>query len=121
MKLFQAALAVAVLIVATATMSSAKAGLFSHHRAADCCAPVEPVCCVQPAPPVPVTICVKDPVTCCVYEVEVCVPAECACEAPCLKSCRPGLFGRKILTYTWPCCGHCVEIVITKHGRTIVR
>jgi hypothetical protein len=125
MKLFQAALAVAVIVVAAAMHSPAQAGLFGHHRgAADCCAPIcppEPVCCLKPAPPVNVTICVKDPVTCCVYEVDVCVPAECACEAPCLQSCRPGLLGRKILTYTWPCCGHCVEVVITKHGRTIVR
>jgi len=31
------------------------------------------------------------------------------------------LFGRKVLTYTWPCCGHQVKAIITKHGRVIVR
>jgi hypothetical protein len=128
MKLFPVVLAVALVVAAIAAVSPAQAGLFGHHRgAADCCAPVvpvcapEPVCCIPAPPPVNVTICVKDPVTCCVYQVEVCVPAECACEAPCLESCRPGILGRKVLTYSWPCCGHCVEVVITKHGKTIVR
>ena len=123
MKLFQVVAAVAMIVAATAMMAPAQAGLFGHHgAAADCCAPTcEQVCCLKPAPPVEVTICVKDPVTCCTYEVKVCVPAECACEAPCLESCRSGLFGRKILTYKWPCCGYCVEVVITKHGRVIVR
>jgi len=126
MKLFQAILAVALVVAATAMISPAQAGLFCHHgaAAASCCEPAcapEPVCCVKPAPPVKVTICVQDPCTCCKYEVEVCVPADCACVAPCLESCRPGLFGRKILTYKWPCCDHCVEVVITKHGKTIVR
>jgi len=124
MKRLQVILAVSMVMVGLAMMSPAQAGLLGHGAAAGCCAPVcapEPVCCVKPAPPVNVTICVKDPVTCCTYEVEVCVPAQCACEAPCLESCRPGIFGRKILTYKWPCCGHCVEVVITKHGKTIVR
>lgn len=107
--------AVAVMVVGSAMVSPAHAG-----GAAGCCAP-EPVCCVKPAPPVKVTLCVKDPVTCCTYAVDLCVPAACACEEPCLVSCRPGIFGRKVLTYKWPCCGHCVEIVITKHGKTIVR
>ncbi len=127
MKLFQMVVAVASIVAAMAVVTPAQAGLFGHHgAAADCCAPAcepvcEPVCCEKPAPPVEVTLCVKDPVTCCTYEVKVCVPAECACEAPCLVSCRSGLFGRKILTYKWACCDHCVDIVITKHGRVIVR
>jgi len=123
MKLFQVVAAVAMIVAAMAMMAPAQAGLFGHRgAAADCCAPAcEQVCCVKPAPPVEVTLCVKDPVTCCTYEVKVCVPAECACEAPCLESCRSGLFGRKILTYKWACCDHCVEVVITKHGRVIVR
>jgi len=124
---------------------SADAGLFGRHCAAEAacepvcepvCAPAlvcEPVCApapvcapvcapapVCPPPPVSVTLCVKDPCSCCVYEVSVCVPAECACQVPCLESCRPGIFGRKVLTYKWPC-GHCVEVVVTKHGKTIVR
>lgn len=119
MKRFQSIFAVAMLFVGTAMVSPADA-----CGVAGCCVPTcapEPVCCVKPLPPVKVTICVKDPVTCCTYPVDLCVPAECACEEPCLVSCRPGIFGRKILTYKWPCCGHCVEIVITKHGKTIVR
>ncbi len=29
---------------------------------------------------------------------------------------KPGLLGRKVLTYKFPC-GECVEVVITKHGK----
>lgn len=142
--------AVVVVVVVGAgfvTPQSAEAGLFARHCAAKAacepvcepaplCEPVyepapvcapEPICApvcapapVCPPPPVNVTICVKDPCTCCTYEVSVCVPAQCAREVPCLDSCRPGLLGRKVLTYKWPC-GHCVEVVITKHGKTIVR
>lgn len=89
-----------------------------HCHSTACCEPA-PVCC--PPPPVEVDLCVVDPVTCCKYPVTVCVPACCAAEKPCLADCRRGLFGRKILTYKWPCCGHCVEVVITHFGRTIVR
>jgi hypothetical protein len=52
--------------------------------------------------------------------VTVCVPACCASETPCLVGWKPGIFGRKVLTYKWSC-GHCVDVVITKHGKTIVR
>ena len=83
-----------------------------------CCEPA-PVCC--PPPPVNVTFCVIDPVTCCKYPVTVCVPAECAGQVPCYVGCRRGIFGRKILTYKFTCCGKCVDVVITKHGRVIVR
>lgn len=83
-------------------------------------APCEVVCC-KPAPPVMVTLCVKDPCTCCTYQVCVCVPAKCAEVEPCLVSSRRGLFGRTVLTYSWPCCNYCVDVVITKHGRVIVR
>src|SRR5690606_28350837 len=99
MKLFQMVLASAVMLVAAALVAPAQAGGVAYP-AADCCGPVcaKPACCVKPAPPVLVTICVKDPVTCCTYDVQVCVPAECACEAPQLTGCRPGIFGRKVLT-----------------------
>jgi hypothetical protein len=33
---------------------------------------------------------------------------------------RKGFFGRKVLTYKFAC-GECVEVVITRRGRTIVR
>ena len=104
----------------------ANAGLFGcFHKSADCCEPAccepapAPVCC-EPAP-VEVTWCVADPCTCCTYEVSACVPACCAGVTPCLDGCKKGLFGRKILTYKFECCGHCVDVVVTKHGRTIVR
>lgn len=78
--------------------------------------------CVTPCPPPPVTrvLCVVDPCTGCTYEACIKIPAACCLEEPCVTW-RWGIFGRKVLTYTWKCCGHCVEIVITKHGRIIVR
>jgi hypothetical protein len=81
-----------------------------------CCKPV--VC--APPPPVEVTWCVEDPCTCCKYTVTACLPACCQCETPCLVGWKPGLLGRKVLTYKFPC-GECVDVVITKHGKTIVR
>lgn len=82
-----------------------------------CCDPV-PVCC--PPPPVKVPLCIKDPCTGCVTMECICVPACCAGETPCMTW-RKGFLGRKILTYKWRCCGHCVEVVITKRGRVTVR
>jgi hypothetical protein len=120
-------LVVAVAALTVAVPSTASAGLFCGKPAcgapepccqpAPCCAPA-PVC--EPAP-VEVTFCFQNPVTCCVEEVTVCVPACCAAEAPCLDSTRRGFFKRQILTFEWACCGHCVDVVVTKHGRLIVR
>jgi hypothetical protein len=76
--------------------------------------------CCAPPPPVEVVLCVKDPCTCCTYEVSVCLPACCANEVPCIRW-RNGIFGRRVATYAWECCGHAVDIVITKHGRVKVR
>ncbi len=104
--------ALATVVPATATASH------GAHAPAPCCASA-PDCC--PPPPVKVELCVEDPCTCCTYNVTVCIPACCADEAPCVAGWRKGLFGRKIVTYTWPCCGHSVDVVITRHGRTIVR
>lgn len=90
-------------------------------NAGGCCDPCCVPCCQPcPPPPVPVTLCVKDPCTCCTYQVDVCIPPCCKDSEVCV-SWRGGWFGRKIATYTWKCCGHSVDIVITKHGRVIVR
>ena len=75
-------------------------------------------CCCTP--PVNHNLCVTDPCTGCTQVVCVCVPACCCHEEPCV-SCRPGLFGRQVLTYCWPCCGHSVKVVITSHGEVRVR
>ena len=79
----------------------------------------KPVCCAPP-PPVDVSWCVEDPCTGCKIHVSACLPACCACETPCLAGWRSGLLGRKILTYKFPC-GECVDVVITRHGKAIVR
>jgi hypothetical protein len=92
-------------------------GQLDLAKAGDCCP--KPVCCVPP-PPVEVSWCVEDPCTCCKYSVSACLPACCKCETPCLVGWHSGLFGRKILTFKFAC-GECVEVVITKHGKTIVR
>lgn len=103
------------------TAGSAEAGLRHHRR--DCCDPCcQDTCCTPcPPPPVDVTLCVVDPCTCCAQEVCVTVPACCADETPCVADCRPGAFGRTILTYRWASCDYCVDVVLTKHGRAIVR
>ena len=82
---------------------------------ATCCCPAPP-----PPPPVKVTLCVKDPCSCCTYEVDVCLPACCCGEEPKVEW-RPGIFGRKVATYCWPCCGHSVEVVVTRHGKAFAR
>jgi hypothetical protein len=107
----------AAVVLAFAASTPVEAGCFG--RSAECCAPA-PVCC-PPPPPVSVRWCVEDPCSCCKYEVSACVPACCAGTIPCLVDCRKGIFGRKVLTYKFPCCDHCVEVVITHFGRTIVR
>lgn len=88
----------------------------------ECCEPA-PVCCTPcPPPPVEVSWCVTDPCDpCAKYTVKACLPACCANEVPCLAGWRKGFLGRKVLTYKFPGCGECVEVVITRFGRTIVR
>jgi hypothetical protein len=115
---------VAAMMFASAATNPVDAGLF-HHSAKDCCEPA-PVCCEPapvccPPPPAEVNWCVVDPCTGCSYNVSACVPACCAGTLPCLDGCRKGMFGRKILTYKFACCDHCVDVVVTKRGRTIVR
>lgn len=76
-------------------------------------------CCCCPPPPVQTTLCVAPPCSCCSQNVTVCVPG-CCTEAPtvCWKN---GIFGRQIGTYTWPCCGHSVKVVVTGRGDVKVR
>jgi hypothetical protein len=49
----------------------------------------------------------------------VCVPG--CCTEPPTVCWRSGIFGRQIGTYTWPCCGHEVKVVVTKRGDVKVR
>lgn len=76
-----------------------------------CCAP----------PPIEVKLCVVDPCACspCPHEVCVCVPG-CCTETPTVCW-HDGFLGRRVATYTWACCGHSVDVVITKHDKVIVR
>ena len=77
----------------------------------------DPCCC--PPPPIQTTICVRPPCRCCAKNITVCVPG-CCSEAP--RVCwRKGFLGRQIGTYTWPCCGHSVQVVVTRRGDMRVR
>ena len=104
---------VCALAVAAATPSTAQA----HHG---CCqVQVAECCCPAPPPPVSVSWCVVDPCDpCCKYTVSACLPACCICQTPCLAGWKKGLFGRKILTYKFPC-GECVEVVLTRRGARV--
>ena len=113
--LIMSGVAAAMLVM---TAMAADAGCCGSAPA--CCEPA-PVCCAPP-PPVSVTWCVKDPCDpCASYEVTACLPACCAGEVPCLAGWHRGFLGRKVLTYKFPGCDECVEVVITCLGKTIVR
>ena len=136
---FISACAVAVLSVCTLPAS---AGLFCKKDCCDPCCEPEPVCCAPaPAPvcPPPAPVCCAPAPVCpppapadvqktvclcnakgCPEAVSLCIPACCANEEPCI-TCRKGIFGRKVYTLTWKCCNHCATVVMTKHGRVIVR
>ena len=75
-------------------------------------------CC--PPPPVKITVCAVDPCTCCEYTACVCIPACCAEEVPCVTW-RNGIFGRRVATYTYKCCGYSFDIVVNHKGRHWVR
>jgi|GEM_PF-2933967 len=103
-------------------VDSASAG--HHHGGAACCEPVccEPVCCPCP-PPIPdvsKTICLYDACTCTTSQATLCIPATCCDEVPQITW-RSGIFGRRIATLCWPGCGYKAEVVVTRHGRVIVR
>ncbi len=76
--------------------------------------------CCCPPPPVKITFCAVDPCTCCKYTVDVCIPACCAEEVPCV-SWRNGIFGRRVATYYYKCCGYSFDIVVNHKGRYWVR
>ena len=99
-------------ILATAAIALATLVVSADTANADNC------CCCLP-PPYCTTLCVAPPCSCCSQTVSVCVPG-CCTEAP--QVCwRTGLLGRQIGTYTWPCCGHSVKVVVTRHGDVRVR
>jgi len=76
-------------------------------------------CCVCPPAPIQTTLCVKPPCSCCARNVSVCIPG-CCNEAPTVCW-RKGFLGRQIGTYTWACCGHSVDVVVTRRGAVKVR
>ncbi len=126
-------LALSVAAIFACNVAPVSGGLFCKKDCCDpCCAPAPvcapappvcapaPVCCPPPAPKkINKTLSLCDPCGC-MQSVDVCIPACCANEEPCV-TCRKGLFGRKIYTATWKCCGHSAKIVMTKHGKTRVR
>jgi len=75
-------------------------------------------CC--PPPPVKMEFVAVDPCTGCEYPVCVCVPACCGDEAPCVTW-RNGIFGRRVATYTWKCCGFSFDVVVNHWGAHWVR
>lgn len=124
-----AAVAVAVCISSASSVSAC--GLLGCGN--DCC-DAAPVCCEAPAPvccepapvccpsaPVKVSWCVQNPLTCCPVEVSACVPACCENVIPELVCCKKGFLGRKVMTFSFPCCDTCVDVVFTPLGRVIVR
>ena len=139
-----------VAAIFAASVSPASAGLFCKKKDCcpepACCEAPEPVCCEAPAPvcPPPAPVCCEAPArswnaevyslhaatritktvclcdACgCMKAVDLCIPACCANEEPCI-TCRRGLFGRKIYTLTWKCCGHTAKVVMTKLGKVRV-
>ncbi|HMO83675.1 MAG TPA: hypothetical protein PKC18_02015 [Lacipirellulaceae bacterium] len=73
------------------------------------------------APPtMDVILCVDDPCDCCAPQ-QVCVSVPCCCTEPPCVAWRNGAFKRRIATYSWPCCGYSVEVVVTHKGKLIVR
>ncbi|HZZ27815.1 MAG TPA: hypothetical protein VFE46_07375 [Pirellulales bacterium] len=76
-------------------------------------------CCDCCGPKVSQVLKVKDPGDCCcnsLAEIPVCLPA--CCKNPCV-SCKCGLLGRGVVTYSYDCC--CVTVIFTRCGDVIVR
>jgi hypothetical protein len=74
-------------------------------------------CCCDCRPPVSVVLQVVDPCRSCYVEVPVCLPACCG-DTPTVCS-RRGLFGRRIVDYSW-CCGYHIKVVFRRCGDLIV-
>jgi hypothetical protein len=72
------------------------------------------------APGVNVVLVVDDPCDCCGPQ-EVCVCVPCCCTEPPTVCWRNGIFGRRVATYVWQCCGHSVDVVLTRRDDVIVR
>jgi hypothetical protein len=76
-------------------------------------------CCDCCGPKASQVLSVKDPCDCCcsLAEIPVCLPA--CCKNPCV-SCRCGLFGRGVVTYSYDC-GCCVTIIFRRCGDVVVK
>lgn len=79
-------------------------------------------CCDCCGPTASQTLMVPDPCDdcCCTpsrAEIPVCIPA--CCKNPCI-SCKCGLFGRGVVTYSYDC-GCCITIVFRNCGDVIVK
>jgi len=111
--MFRSRLLLVVAVLAAGSLLVLPAGTAEAHN---CCAPVCQCC---PPPPIHTTLCVNPPCSCCSTAVSVCVPG--CCVEPPVVCWRSGAFGRKIGTYTWPCCGHEVQVVVTRKGDVRVR
>jgi hypothetical protein len=72
------------------------------------------------APGMELVLCVDDPCDCCGPQ-EVCVCVPCCCTEPPTVCWRDGIFGRRVATYVWQCCGYSVDVVLTRRGDVIVR
>jgi hypothetical protein len=72
------------------------------------------------APGMNVVLVVDDPCDCCGPQ-EVCVCVPCCCTEPPTVCWRDGIFGRRVASYAWQCCGHSVDVVLTRRGDVIVR
>jgi hypothetical protein len=76
-------------------------------------------CCDCCGPKASQVLKVKDPCDCCcceLAEIPVCLPA--CCKNPCI-SCKCGLLGRGVVTYSYDCC--CVTIVFKRCGDVVVK
>ena len=103
--MLRSAVAVVALSLAVLGLSSREAQAFGRRCA---------------TPTMEVALCVDDPCDCCPGQ-EACVCVPCCCKEAPTVCWRDGIFGRRVATYTWACCGYSVDIVVTRRGDLIVR